>query len=225
MEINIPKGMDPWDYAIQKYNVQLPLSPPVMPQPYLSFEMGILQTEADKRMGDMRAPYELAAKAAAEEKAINSSDGIRSALSGSARLASGVIGGISSQEMGPYGVPKGHLGPSSCENLFIGKDLLPLIDWIAPNRTAVEAYDKYLCINGYYMDGNTHNFGVNSLLERPIFSYVKMIDATINGDLGIYRKTIEGVFNKGIRFWRPTYATAIGIYDQAVLEGNKAPEV
>jgi len=77
--------------------------------------------------------------------------------------------------------------------------------------------DKFFDMYGY----KTNRVGTPNLTARPRYSYVKTIGCSIDGMIpGDMKAAIEGIFDKGIRFWMP-YAS-FGNYDPEVND-NRAP--
>lgn len=77
--------------------------------------------------------------------------------------------------------------------------------------------DKFFDMYGY----KTNRVGTPNLMARPYYSYVKTIGCSIDGMIpGDMKAAIEGIFDKGIRFWMP-YAS-FGNYDPDVND-NRAP--
>lgn len=80
-----------------------------------------------------------------------------------------------------------------------------------------EIIDKFFDMYGY----KTNRVGTPNLMARPRYSYVKTIGCSIDGMIpGDMKAAIEGIFDKGIRFWMP-YAS-FGNYDPEVND-NRAP--
>ena len=74
-----------------------------------------------------------------------------------------------------------------------------------------EIIDKFFDMYGY----KTNRVGTPILNARPKYSYVKTIGCSLDGLIpGDMKQTIEGIFDKGIRFWNP--AAVFGNYDPAV---------
>lgn len=77
--------------------------------------------------------------------------------------------------------------------------------------------DKFFDMYGY----KTNRVGTPNLMARPRYSYIKTIGCSIDGMIpGDMKAAIEGIFDKGIRFWMP-YAS-FGNYDPDVND-NRAP--
>ena len=81
--------------------------------------------------------------------------------------------------------------------------------------------DKFFDMYGY----KTNRVGTPILNARPKYSYVKTIGCSLDGLIpGDMKQAIEGIFNKGIRFWNP--AAVFGNFDpevnpnQPVTEGD-----
>ena len=71
--------------------------------------------------------------------------------------------------------------------------------------------DKFFDMYGY----KTNRVGVPILNARPKYSYVKTIGCSMDGLIpGDMKRTIEGIFDKGIRFWKPN--AVFGNYDPVV---------
>jgi len=80
-----------------------------------------------------------------------------------------------------------------------------------------EIIDKFFDMYGY----KTNRVGTPNLMARPYYSYVKTVGCSIDGMIpGDMKAAIEGIFDKGIRFWTP-YAN-FGNYDPDVND-NRAP--
>lgn len=84
-----------------------------------------------------------------------------------------------------------------------------------------EIIDKFFDMYGY----KTNRVGTPILNARPRYSYVKTIGCSLDGLIpGDMKQTIEGIFDKGIRFWQP-HAT-FGNFDPEVnpntpIEGSE----
>lgn len=71
--------------------------------------------------------------------------------------------------------------------------------------------DKFFDMYGY----KTNRVGTPILNARPKYNYVKTIGCSLDGLIpGDMKRVIEGIFDKGIRFWNP--AAVFGNYDPAV---------
>lgn len=71
--------------------------------------------------------------------------------------------------------------------------------------------DKFFDMYGY----KTNRVGTPNLMARPCYSYVKTIGCSIDGFIpGDYKQEIEGIFNKGIRFWKKT--ATFGSFDNTI---------
>ena len=76
--------------------------------------------------------------------------------------------------------------------------------------------DDFFDMYGYAV----HTSGIPNRNARPCYTFVKTVDCSMDGNVPVDDlRTIEQIFNKGVRFWR-TNAT-FGIYDVAV--NNNAP--
>lgn len=76
--------------------------------------------------------------------------------------------------------------------------------------------DNFFDMYGYAV----HQSGIPNRNARPCYTFVKTSDCSMDGNVPTDDlRIIEGIFNKGVRFWR-TNAT-FGIYDVAV--NNNAP--
>lgn len=139
-----------------------------------------------------------------------------------ADVAGTVSSSVTESLMVPFNLPKGHIGSAGSEALWVLEQTAPIVEVIAPEQTAVKAYDDYLCINGYYQDGRIIDLSGSKFMPRQNFSYVKTVNANINGPLGIYKSAIESAFNSGIRFWNKDLVGAglVGNYQDAIITGN-----
>lgn len=81
--------------------------------------------------------------------------------------------------------------------------------------------DKYFDMYGY----KTNRVGIPILNARPKYSYVKTIGCSMDGLIpGDMKRAIEGIFDKGIRFWQPN--AVFGNFDPEVnpntpIEGSE----
>lgn len=187
----------------------------------LSEQMARLYGQTQHAMTTAEGQYNKTIQTASAEKAIASSGSMGGYLGSRVGAAATTASQMTfNQMMRNFDIPRGFIGTAGSESLWTLEQISPIVESIAPERTAVEAYDNYLCINGYYMDGKIYDFGANNIMVRPKFTYIKMVDASINGKLGIYKPAIEGAFNNGIRFWNPSLAGLMGEYDRETLELN-----
>lgn len=75
--------------------------------------------------------------------------------------------------------------------------------------------DSFFDMYGYA----THRVGLPNLNARPCYSYVKTVGASIDGLLpASVCSELEGVFNKGIRFWKPS--AVFGSFDPGVNDNR-----
>jgi hypothetical protein len=66
----------------------------------------------------------------------------------------------------------------------------------------------------------THRVGYPRRAVRPCYTFVKTVDCSMDGNVPTEDlRAIEGIFNKGVRFWKST--AVFGVYDIAV--NNNAP--
>lgn len=75
--------------------------------------------------------------------------------------------------------------------------------------------DSFFDMYGYA----THRVGLPNLNARPCYSYVKTVGASIDGRLpASVCRELEGVFNKGIRFWKTS--AVFGSFDPGVNDNR-----
>lgn len=68
--------------------------------------------------------------------------------------------------------------------------------------------DKFFDMYGYAI----HKAGYPNRYARACYTFIKTIDCSLDGNVPVNDlRTIEGIFNKGVRFWRPT--ATFGVYD------------
>ena len=64
-----------------------------------------------------------------------------------------------------------------------------------------------------------HRRGIPNRNVRPCYTFVKTVDCSVDGNVPVEDlRLIEGIFNKGVRFWR-TNAT-FGIYNYSVNDNT-----
>lgn len=79
--------------------------------------------------------------------------------------------------------------------------------------------DKFFDMYGY----KTNRVGTPILNARPKYSYVKTIGCSIDGLIpGDMKRTIEGIFDKGMRFWQPN--AVFGNFDPEVNPNQPVKE-
>lgn len=82
-------------------------------------------------------------------------------------------------------------------------------------REYAKIIDSFFDMYGYA----THRVGLPNLNARPCYSYVKTVGASIDGTLpASVCSELEGIFNKGIRFWKTT--AVFGSFDPGVNDNR-----
>lgn len=85
---------------------------------------------------------------------------------------------------------------------------------IRPEYAAI--IDNFFDMYGYA----THRVGYPRRSVRPCYTFVKTVDCSMDGNVPTEDlRTIESIFNKGVRFWKST--ATFGVFDNAV--NNNAP--
>lgn len=85
---------------------------------------------------------------------------------------------------------------------------------IRPEYAAI--IDNFFDMYGYA----THRVGYPRRNVRPCYTFVKTVDCSMDGNVPVEDlRTIESIFNKGVRFWKST--AVFGVFDNAV--NNNAP--
>lgn len=85
---------------------------------------------------------------------------------------------------------------------------------IRPEYAAI--IDDFFDMYGYA----THRVGYPRRDVRPCYTYVKTVDCSMDGNVPMEDlRTIENIFNKGVRFWKST--AVFGVFDNTV--NNNAP--
>lgn len=118
--------------------------------------------------------------------------------------------------------PRGMIGGASPGSSWAADLSYVSIQWLCPPLNDVKAYDAYVSMYGYRQNGNNIDLSGNRYMPRKNFSYIKTMNANINGPLGIYKSAVEAAFNNGIRFWDKSFAAAgtIGSFPDSVIISN-----
>lgn len=123
--------------------------------------------------------------------------------------------------------PRGHIGAATPQAKWAGDLCYFTENWLSPSLNEVRAYDMMVSIYGYNQAGrrvvlmkNINGERANNFMSRKNFTYLRLSAAHINGNLGIYKGAIEAAFNKGIRFWDPTFAGSLGSFPTDVIKTN-----
>lgn len=118
--------------------------------------------------------------------------------------------------------PYSLIGSSSPSAKWLANINYVVANWKAPSKVEVRAYDMFVSIFGYNQNGSLMDLSGSKYMPRSNFSFIKTMNANINGALGIYKGAIESAFNNGIRFWDKSFAASgtIGSFPDSVITSN-----